>query len=113
HPTPSRPAPAVLVGKAANLAPFYAALAPDAKRSVLSVASRREMVRRLWRDTQLAAERWYGLGTISGTLGDWDWFGPSGGFQGYIPRTACVPAQQLAVSVLTNAADGAAHAWLD
>jgi CubicO group peptidase (beta-lactamase class C family) len=113
NPTHALAAATGFVSTAADLARFYAALAPDARRSVLSVASRREMVRRLWRDSQATAERWYGLGTISGTLGDWDWFGHSGGFQGYITRTVCVPSQQLAVSVLTNAADGAAHAWLD
>jgi hypothetical protein len=98
---------------AADLARFYASLAPNARRSVLAVESRREMTRRLWRDTQASAERWYGLGTISGTLVDWDWFGHSGGFQGYVTRTVALPEQELAVSVLTNAADGSAHAWLD
>jgi len=46
-------------------------------------------------------------------MGDWDWFGHSGGFQGYITRTATLPAQDLTVSVLTNSADGLAHPWLD
>jgi D-alanyl-D-alanine carboxypeptidase len=113
NPTHALAAATGFVSTAADLARFYAALAPDARRSVLAVASRREMVRRLWRDAQLTSERWYGLGTISGSLGDWDWFGHSGGFQGYVTRTACVPAQHLSVSVLTNAADGAAHALLD
>ena len=80
---------------------------------MLAVESRREMRRRLWRDTQASTERWYGLGTISGSLGDWEWFGHSGGFQGYITRTVAVPEQALAVSVLTNAADGLAHVWVD
>jgi D-alanyl-D-alanine carboxypeptidase len=101
------------VSSAADLARFVARLAPDAPGRVLSRASRRAMVRRLWRDSQAAAERWYGLGTISGSVAGWDWFGHSGGFQGTITRTLCVPSQHLAVSVLTNASDGAAHAWLD
>jgi D-alanyl-D-alanine carboxypeptidase len=70
-------------------------------------------VQRLWRDEHNSLGRWYGLGTISGALGDWDWFGHTGGFQGTITRTACVPGQGLCVSALSNAADGASHAWVD
>ncbi len=101
------------VSTAADLARFYASLAPDARGSVLSAASRREMTRRQWRSEHDSTGRWYGLGTISGTTGAWDHIGHSGGFPGVITRTACVPAQQLAVSVLTNAADGLSHQWLD
>jgi D-alanyl-D-alanine carboxypeptidase len=101
------------VSTAADLARFFASLSPAAKKSVISPASRREMRRRLWRDPHSSIERWYGLGTISGTLADWDWCGHSGSFQGTITRTVDVPAHGLTVSVLTNAADGAAHAWLD
>lgn len=101
------------VSTAADLARFYASLAPDARGSMLSTASRREMARRQWRSEHDSAGRWYGLGVISGTTGAWDHFGHSGGFPGVITRTACVPAQQLAVSVLTNAADGLSHQWLD
>jgi D-alanyl-D-alanine carboxypeptidase len=79
---------------------------------VLSVASRREMTRRQWREPHASVERWYGLGTMSGThngaAGAWDWFGHTGGFPGTLTRTACVPAQGLAMSLLTNAADGPA-----
>lgn len=105
------------VSTAADLARFFASLAPGAKKSVLSVASRREMVRRLWRDPHASVERWYGLGTISGSLApgvtDWDWFGHSGGFQGTVTRTAVVAERGLTLSVLTNATDGLAHVWLD
>ena len=113
NPTQALAAATGFISTAADLARFYASLAPGERTSLLSSASRRAMTRRLWRDSQTAAERWYGVGTISGSLGGWDWFGHSGGFQGTITRTACVPAQRLTVSVLTNAADGAAHAWLD
>jgi D-alanyl-D-alanine carboxypeptidase len=113
NPTRALAAATGFLSTAADLARFYASLAPNARRSVLSVESRREMTRRLWRDTQASAERWYGLGTISGTLGDWEWFGHSGGFQGYVTRTVALPVHELAVSVLTNAADGSAHAWVD
>jgi D-alanyl-D-alanine carboxypeptidase len=105
------------VASAADLARFFASLAPDARTSVLARASRQEMTRRQWRDPYGVVERWYGLGTIAGSLagldGTWDWFGHSGGFPGTLTRTACVPARQLVVSVCTNAADGLAHPWLD
>ena len=101
------------VSTAADLARFYASLAPDARSSVLSVASRRELVRRQWRSEHDSTGRWYGLGTIGGTAGAWDHVGHSGGFPGVITRTACVAKHQLAVSVLTNAADGLSHQWLE
>jgi len=101
------------ISTASDLARFFASLQPGAKRSVLSVASRREMNRRQWKEEHASVPRWYGLGTICGTLADWDWCGHSGGFPGTITRTVNVPAQGLTVSVLTNAADGPAHAWLE
>ena len=101
------------VSTASDLARFYAQLSPETKRSVLSAASRREMVRRQWTSLHSSVERHYGLGTISGKIGDWEWFGHSGGFQGFITRTVMVPKHDLTVSVLTNAADGMAHSWLD
>ncbi|MCZ4314285.1 serine hydrolase [Comamonadaceae bacterium G21597-S1] len=101
------------VSTASDLARFFGSLSPQARSSVLSVDSRREMARRQWRDPHASLERWYGLGTISGTLAGWDWFGHSGGFQGHITRTVVVPEQQLSVSVLTNASDGLAHPWLE
>jgi D-alanyl-D-alanine carboxypeptidase len=101
------------VSTAGDLARFFGSLAPDARSSVLSSASRREMARRQWRSEHDSTGRWYGLGLIAGTAGAWDHVGHSGGFPGVITRTACVPGQQLAVSVLTNAADGLSHQWLD
>ena len=71
------------------------------------------MWRRQWRDAYAAVPRWYGLGTSGGDLDDWAWSGHTGGFQGTTTRTVCVPSQQLTVSVLTNAADGLSHAWVD
>ena len=59
------------------------------------------------------AHGYYGLGVSSGSLFNWDWFGHSGGLQGYITRTATLPAQDLTISVLTNAIDGWAGAWVD
>jgi CubicO group peptidase (beta-lactamase class C family) len=101
------------VSTAADLARFFGQLSPQARKSVLSVASRREMVRRQWREPHSSFERYYGLGTMSGSADGWDWFGHSGGLQGYISRTSVLPAQELTISVLTNAIDGWAHAWLE
>ena len=105
------------ISTASDLARFFASLSPLSKKSVLSVASRREMTRRQWREPHASVDRWYGLGTMSGTLtgaaGAWDWFGHTGGFPGTLSRTACVPAQGLAISLLTNATDGPAQAWTD
>ena len=102
-----------VVSTARDLALFFAQLSPKASRSVLSVSSRREMVRRQWRNQHSSLERYYGLGTISGSLNGWDWFGHSGGLQGYITRTCVVPQQDLTVAVLTNAIDGWAPLWVD
>ncbi len=102
-----------LVSTAADLARFYALLAPEAEGSPLSPASRREMSRRQWRIPHAFLESWYGIGLACGTLAGWEWFGHGGGMQGSITRTAAVPAQQLSVSLLTNAIDGLAGPWLD
>jgi D-alanyl-D-alanine carboxypeptidase len=96
-----------------DLVRFFASLAPEARRSVLSVAARREMTRRHWRDPQTAFERGYGLGLANGTQAGWEWFGHGGAFPGTLSRTAVVPALGLTLSILTNAADGPAQAWVD
>ncbi|MBN9453609.1 MAG: beta-lactamase family protein [Bosea sp.] len=101
------------VATAADVARYFAQLSPNAERSILSARSRREMTRRLWPDDETSLGRHYGLGTISGGEGDWRWVGHSGGFQGFITRTAIFPKQDLTISVLTNAIDGLAHPWLD
>jgi CubicO group peptidase (beta-lactamase class C family) len=98
---------------AADVARFFAQLAPNAKRSVLSAGSRREMTRKHWRNPHATLEGFYGLGIMSGTLAGWDWFGHTGAFQGYISRTCVIPACELSVTILTNAADGLAVFWLD
>ena len=101
------------VATAADVARFFAQLAPNAKRSLLSAGSRREMTRRHWRNPHTTLEGYYGLGIMSGTLAGWDWFGHSGAFQGYISRTCVIPACELSLTILTNAADGLAGFWLD
>jgi CubicO group peptidase (beta-lactamase class C family) len=101
------------VSTASDLARFFGQLAPNARASVLTPASRREMSRPQWRDVYSSVERSYGLGTMSGVLDGWEWFGHSGRFLGYITRTNVVPTRELAISVLTNASDGMADAWLE
>jgi CubicO group peptidase (beta-lactamase class C family) len=100
------------VATAADTARFFAQLAPNAKRSVISVASRREITRRQWRIEQ-SFEAWYGLGLSMGRADGWSWFGHGGGFQGYISRTAVLPECDLAISILTNAIDGWAPFWVE
>jgi CubicO group peptidase (beta-lactamase class C family) len=101
------------VSTAADLARFFAQLSPAARRSVLSATSRREMTRRQWRNPHASLEQYYGLGTISGTSGGWEWFGHTGGLQGYISSTRTFPGQDVTISVLTNAVDGWAGLWSD
>jgi CubicO group peptidase (beta-lactamase class C family) len=101
------------VSTAADVARFFAQLSPDAKRSVLSAGSRREMTRRNWRNPHASLEGYYGLGIMSGTTAGWDWFGHSGGLQGYISRTCVIPLCGVTVTILTNATDGWAGFWID
>ncbi len=101
------------VSTAGDLARFFSSLDPAARRSVLSPASRRDMLRRQWADPYSSLERHYGLGLILGKVGDWEWFGHAGGFQSCISRTVVLPGREIAVSVLTNAIDGLAHQWSD
>jgi CubicO group peptidase (beta-lactamase class C family) len=102
-----------VVSTAKDLVRFFHRLSPNATRSVLSAASRREMIRGRWRDPDSSIERYYGLGLVSGSFAGWAWFGHSGGLQGYITRTVVLPRQGLAMSVLTNSVDGLAHQWLE
>jgi D-alanyl-D-alanine carboxypeptidase len=101
------------VSTAADLARFFSQLAPASPAALLSSAARRDMTRRHWRDNESTLERYYGLGTISGSVAGWDWFGHSGSFAGTLSRTAVFPAKDIAISVLTNAIDGPAQLWLD
>jgi CubicO group peptidase (beta-lactamase class C family) len=100
------------VSTAADTARFFAQLAPNAKRSVISAASRREMTRKHWR-IPISFEAYYGLGVTVGQTDGWDWFGHGGGFQGYLSRTAAIPACELSISLLSNSIDGWAPIWLD
>jgi CubicO group peptidase (beta-lactamase class C family) len=101
------------ISTAADVARFFAQLSPDAKRSVLSAGSRREMIRRHRRNPHASLEGYYGLGIMSGTTAGWDWFGHSGGLQGYISRTCVIPRCGVTITILTNATDGWAGFWID
>jgi len=114
NPTNDVAAATGFVSTPADLAKFFAQLAPQSRSTLLTPLSRRDMTRRHWRDGEPAVlERYYGLGTISGTLKGWDWFGHSGSFQGTLSRTAVFPAHDIAVSIATNAGDGPAQVWID
>src|SRR5262249_46383218 len=92
---------------------FFSSIDPAASRSLLSKASRREMIRRQWRNPDAAIERYYGLGTMSGTTAGFDWFGHSGGFQGFLTRTVHLQEIAVTLSILTNAADGPSWALME
>jgi CubicO group peptidase (beta-lactamase class C family) len=62
------------VSTAADTALFFNQLNPAARKSVLSRASRREMVHRQWRNVS-AIESYYGLGLQSGPVAGWNIFG--------------------------------------
>ena len=113
NPTNALAAATGFVSTARDLARFFAQLDPDAADSVLSAASRREMIRPQWRYPHTDVERYYGLGVTSGKTAEWAWFGHNGGFQGFISRTAALPGRALAASLVTNAVDGPAAVWLD
>ena len=101
------------VSTAGDLARFFASLDPAAKRSVLSPASRREMIRKQWHDEHGSMKGHYGLGIMGGKAGEWEWFGHAGGFQSCLSRTIVLPGRDVAVSILTNALDGPAWVWSD
>ncbi|MEZ5729349.1 MAG: serine hydrolase domain-containing protein, partial [Burkholderiaceae bacterium] len=112
------------VSTAADLARFFGGLDPAAPQGLLSVASRRELTRPGWPVPRFAAGWSYGAGVIGGRFGagviggrfgadGWRWIGHSGVFPGTQTRSACVLGEHLAISVLTNAADGLSTPWLE
>jgi CubicO group peptidase (beta-lactamase class C family) len=112
NPTRAISSAAGIVSTAADTARFFAQLAPNARQSVISAASRREMTRKHWRIPQ-SFEAYYGLGLSIGQTDGWDWFGHGGGFQGYLSRTAVIPACDISITLLSNSIDGWAPLWLD
>lgn len=71
------------------------------------------MTRRHWRVPHYSIPSWYGLGTMSGDVAGWEWFGHGGAFQGFLTRSAALPGTGLSLSVLTNAIDGPATLLLE
>ena len=108
-------AAAGFVSTAADVARFFAQLAPNAKRSVLSSASRREMIRKHWRNPHASLEGYYGLGIAGWHLSPAGTSSATAGRipQGYISRTCVIPACELSICILSNATDGWAGFWLD
>ncbi len=102
-----------LVATASDLAIFFAQLSQRAATSVISVASRRDMTRRRLRNRHSSAGIYYGFGMIMGTADGWNWFGHTGGLQGYVSRTKTLPAQDLTVCVLANSADAEVEQWIN
>lgn len=101
------------ISTASDLVTFFGQLDPKAKTSFLSADSRREMTRPQWHDAYSPIAAGYGLGIITGSFAGWDWFGHSGGFQGYLTRTVVVPQHDIAVSLLCNALDSVPAVWSD
>jgi D-alanyl-D-alanine carboxypeptidase len=101
------------VSTAADTARFFAQLDPQCKHSILTPASRRAMRQRRWRDECSTQEAWYGLGTMMNAPGANEWFGHTGGLQGFVSRTAHFSASGFTITVLTNALDGLAWLWVD
>ena len=98
---------------ASDLALFFSTLESNAKKSVLTRASRNEMTRIHWENVSDYAKRYYGLGTMIGKTGHWDWFGHMGVFPGFLTRTVVVPGRDISISVLTNSVDGPSSVWSD
>ena len=101
------------VSTAADVARFFAQLAPSSKKSILSPASRREMVQRRWRDPVSMLEAHYGLGTMVSAPGPKEWHGHTGGLQGFVSRTAHFPNTGFTITVLVHAQDGFPFDWVD
>lgn len=101
------------VSTAGDLAKFFASLDPASQKSILSPASRREMVRRHWQVPHSSEPRYYGLGTMLMDAGGHALIGHGGSFPGFISRSATIPDWGISLSVVTNSVDGPANAWLE
>jgi CubicO group peptidase (beta-lactamase class C family) len=102
-----------LVATASDLAMFFSQLSPQTATGLLSSASRHEMTRKRLPNRDSSVDVYYGFGTMSGAVEGWNWFGHSGGLQGYVARTKMLPEQDLTLSVLANSVDAPAEAWIN
>ena len=101
------------VSTAADVARFFAQLDPLASQSILSAASRRDMLQRRWRDDNNVLESHYGLGTMMSGPGPKEWFGHTGSLQGFVSRTARFTGSGFTITVLCNANDSWSWPWAD
>lgn len=101
------------VSTAADTARFFSQLDPATPKSLLTPASRREMMRRRWKDEVSNIDSHYGFGLMMGGAGNKEWVGHTGGLQGFVSRTARFPALGYTVTVLTHAQDGLSWLWVD
>lgn len=101
------------VSTASDVARFYAQLLPSSATSILSLASRREMLRRQATVPHSSLPAGYGLGVMHGSFQGWDWIGHTGGLQGFVSRSVAVPEQALSISLLCNSNDGFSWPWMD
>lgn len=101
------------VSTASDVARFFAQLAPESRHSILSPASRREMMHRRWRDNCSAQESYYGYGTMMNGPGPKEWFGHTGSLQGFLSRTSRFTASGFTITALCNAQDAPSYLWVD
>ncbi len=95
-------------GTAEDLVKFAAAHFTG-NETLLSERSKRLQRRPVWNaSADKPGATQYGLGAIIDDVGGHRVYGHSGGFPGHITRTLFDPEQRVAISVLTNAIDGAA-----
>ncbi len=113
NPTNALAAATGFVSTPSDLARFYGSLDPAANLSVISITSRREMIREHWPIIGSHPPRNYGLGTARVTIGDWTLVGHGGGFQGVRTKTAFVMGENLSLSVAIHAADGEPQGMLE
>ena len=102
-----------LVSSAADLARFFSQLSPAAKSSLLSKESRVKMQSTTVQDQDSMLAIAYGLGVQVGKIGDWNYVGNVGRFQGFVSRTVVLTDVDIAVALLINAIDGPEIQWLD
>ena len=101
------------VSTAEDVAAFYAQLLPSATHSVLSVASRRELLRLKWPVPHNTPPLSYGLGLMHGSFNGWDWLGHTGSLDCFVSRALVLPQTGLSVAVLCNSVDGFSWPWTD
>ena len=101
------------ISTASDLVQFFSSLDPDAKKSVISPASRRAMLHKQWLDPHFSSLFQYGLGVMMGNVEGWEWAGHGGAFQSGLSFTRLLPGRDICFSILTNAIDSPVRSWSD